>query len=265
MNADDHQVSNSPEDLHTAGILNTSIPVVLSHASFLTFRGAQLLRSTNQYMSITPESEMHYGHTHPNSHLAPAHSQAALGVDTHMTFSTDLLTQARIWMQQVRYTIFEGALRQWRVPSNSPMSVNQAFLLATRNGGLALRRKDLGIIAEGAKADLLVWDGESPALLGWRDPVAAVMLHASIADIEQVIVGGEFVKRDGKLVAPGYADVKKRFLESAGRVQEKLIQERPTRQPQEGEVFYTGAAELIEVGQVDVTRGEGTGYGTEFL
>ncbi|KAH9887482.1 hypothetical protein F4778DRAFT_756859 [Xylariomycetidae sp. FL2044] len=43
---------NTPEDLHRVGILNSSIPIVISHASSLTARGAQLLRSTNQHISM---------------------------------------------------------------------------------------------------------------------------------------------------------------------------------------------------------------------
>jgi len=45
------------------------------------------------------------------------------------------------------------------------MSVEQAFLLATRHSGLSLRRDDLSVVAEGAKADLVFWDGTSPAML----------------------------------------------------------------------------------------------------
>lgn len=145
------------------------------------------------------------------------------------------------------------------------MSVNQAFLLATRNGGLALRRPDLGVITEGAKADLVIWDGESPALLGWRDPVAAVILHANVGDIEHVLVDGKFVKRDGKLVAPSYPDIKRRFLESSRNLQEKFISERPGREPEEGELFGGTGGELMEVIQVDSQRGEGTGYGDNWL
>lgn len=76
------------------------------------------------------------------------------------------------------------------------MSVNQAFLLATRSGGLAIRKSDLDILAVGAKADLVVWNGRSPSMLGWRDPVAAVVLHASVGDIKHVLVNGKFTKRD---------------------------------------------------------------------
>ncbi|OBS25208.1 hypothetical protein FPOA_05743 [Fusarium poae] len=211
-------VNNLPEDVHALGLLNTSIPVVFSHGSFMTATGANLLRQTDQYLSITPESEMHYGHTHPHSYYIQ--DQAALGVDTHFTFSTDILTQARIWLQSARYYFFDKVLDNLEVPNKSPMSVDQAFYLATRAGGMALRRPDLGIIEEGAKADLIVWNAaDSPALLGWVDPVAAVMLHASVADILHVMVDGEFVKKDGKLTASDYKETKKSFLKSAARIQ----------------------------------------------
>lgn len=127
---------------------------MFSHASLLTAAGAELLRQTNQYVSITPESEMHYGHDHPHSHLIQ--DQAALGIDTHFTCSTDILTQARMWLQTVRLIFSRKVLEGWELPTNNPMSVNQAYLMATRHGGLALHRPDLGVLAVGAKADLVV-------------------------------------------------------------------------------------------------------------
>ncbi|KAF4974362.1 hypothetical protein FZEAL_8727 [Fusarium zealandicum] len=253
--------SNLPEDVHALGLLNTSIPVVFSHGSFITATGANLLRETNQYLSITPESEMHYGHTHPYSYYIQ--DQAALGVDTHFTYSTDILTQARIWLQSVRYFFFDKVLSDWEIPKNNPMSVVQAFSLATRAGGLALRRPDLGVIMEGAKADLIVWDAaESPALLGWSDPVAAIMLHASVGDILHVMVGGKFVKRDGKLTTVNYAKTRRNFLQSAARIR-KIYQdfEYPDL---EGE-FNGGGFYYADTRTVDTARGAGNGYGEQFL
>jgi 5-methylthioadenosine/S-adenosylhomocysteine deaminase len=40
----------------------------------------------------------------------------------------------------------------------------------------------------------------SPHLDGFGDPVAVMVLGAGPADVETVIVGGEIIKRDGKLV-----------------------------------------------------------------
>ncbi|KAI1805198.1 hypothetical protein F4811DRAFT_516216 [Daldinia bambusicola] len=250
--------SNNPELLHWLGILNTSIPIVISHASQISAHGAELLRQTNQHISITAESEMHYGHLHPTSHLIL--DQASLGVDTHFTFSTDILTQARLWLQSTRSRLYKTAIDNWQIPANSPMSVNQAFLLATRNGGLALGRPDLGVIKPDAKADILIWDGRSPGMLGWVDPISAVVLHANVGDIKDVIVGGEFRKREGKLVVEDYAGIQDRFLQSAKRVQAKL-KEIPLPAP---EGRFKGEYPYAPVLEVDVQRGEGTGYGPIF-
>ncbi|EPE30917.1 Metallo-dependent hydrolase [Glarea lozoyensis ATCC 20868] len=245
---------NTPTTLATLNILNTTTATIMSHASYLTPRDALLLRTYNKHISITPESEMHHGFLHPTSHLIL--DQASLGVDTHFTFSTDILSQARLWLQTTRALIYQSVADRWEIPSKSPFSVTQAFLLATRNGGLALGRPDLGVISVGAKADLVIFDGRSPALLGWRDAVAAVILHAGVGDMESVLVDGEFVKREGKLVVDGYEGVKTRFLEAAGRIQDVL--EKTPLPAQEGSVIpgYTYGY----IPQADVVRGEGTGY-----
>ncbi|CAG2005272.1 unnamed protein product [Fusarium graminearum] len=99
---------NLPSDLAGLDVLEGDIPIIFSHASFLTAKDRDLLRQNNHYISITPESEMHYGQTHPHSYLIQ--DQAALGVNTHFAFSTDILTQARIWLQSTRYRLFNQVL-----------------------------------------------------------------------------------------------------------------------------------------------------------
>jgi hypothetical protein len=72
------------------------------------------------------------------------------------------------------------------------MSVKQSFYLVTRAGGLALHRNDIGVLVEGAKADLVVFDGAAPNMLEWADPVAAVILHPNVGNIQRVLMGGKF-------------------------------------------------------------------------
>lgn len=254
-------ITNLPSDLHQFDILNTSIPVVFSHGSFMTANDAQLLRQTGQYLSITPESEMHYGHTHPHSRFIQ--DQAALGVDTHFTFAADILTQARLWLQTARYDFFDDVLKKWKIPSTNPMSVEQSFLLATRSGGQALHREDIGVIQAGAKADVVVWNArDSWSMLGWVDPVAAVMLHANPGDVLHVMVDGQLVKKDGKLTDPSHEDVKSRFLESARKIQKTF---RETPYPElEGNWEQSGAP--FATPQIaDIEPGNGTGYGQLYL
>lgn len=60
----------------------------------------------------------------------------------------------------------------------------------------------MGRIVEGYRADLVIFDALSPAMVSaaQRDPIAAVILHSGPADIETVVIDGIVQKRDGKLM-----------------------------------------------------------------
>ncbi|THU89340.1 hypothetical protein K435DRAFT_865374 [Dendrothele bispora CBS 962.96] len=74
-----------------------------------------------------------------------------------------MVTPAKLWLQSTRLFFFCQVLVQdWEIPQINPMSVNRAFHLITRSGALALRRNDLGLLLEGAKADIVLFDGDSP-------------------------------------------------------------------------------------------------------
>ena len=181
--------------------------------------------------------------------------------DSTFAAAWGLLAQARSWLQGARYDLYNEVMSKWQIPPYDPMSVNQAFLMATRKGGLALRREDLGIIAEGAKADLLVYNGRSPSMLGWVDPVAAVLLHANVGDLESGMVGGECKKRDGELTVADSEDGQARFRESARKIQQAY---RDVPYPvMEGD-FGSGFP-YVEAQEADISRGAGTGYGELFV
>ncbi|KAH0035079.1 Metallo-dependent hydrolase, partial [Aureobasidium melanogenum] len=249
--------ANSPSKLEQLGLMNGTTPIVFSHASYVTNDDAELLRKYDQYVSTTPESEMHYGHGHHNNPLIQ--DQSALGVDTHFTFSTDIIGQARMWLQSTRLRFFYQSLDSWNIPRNNPMSANQAFTLANRSGALAMRRPDLGVLATGNKADIVVFDGDSPNMLGWSDPVAAIILHSHVGDIRHVMIGGQWRKRDGELVTKqNKTEVQNKFLESAKRIQ-KIWLETPLPDLQ-GEFNGLSHVDYVNAYTVDAIRGNGTGY-----
>lgn len=124
-----------------------------------------------------------------------------------------------------------------------------------------MHRSDLGVLAQGAKADLLVWNGRAPSLLGWTDPVAAIMLHANVGDIKHVMINGEFKKKDGQLTVEGYTGLQDRFLESAQRIQD--IWRQMPLPVTEGEAANGVMFEAPL--QADIEKGEETGYGELFI
>ncbi|KAK3711968.1 hypothetical protein LTR37_009280 [Vermiconidia calcicola] len=238
---------NTPSIAANKGLQDLDVPIIFSHGGLITEENRAALRKHDWNLSITPESEMHYGHGQQTSRLVQDH--ASLGVDTNWTFSGDILTQARLWLQSVRNVSYNKTLDSGRIPRENPMAVEDAFLLATRQGGRAVRRDDVGVLKVGAKADIVCFNGNSPNMVGWTDPIAAVVLHANVGDIEHVMVGGEFRKRNGKLILKEgeWEDFSKKFAEAARRIQAKV------NVPPQPEKFM-GVAEFGEVESMTTRR-----------
>lgn len=73
------------------------------------------------------------------------------------------------------------------------------FTSATIGGADALGRTDLGRLAPGALADLVVWDLAGPHLGQLPDPIQRLVLSGSRRDARMVIVDGRVVVEDGAL------------------------------------------------------------------
>src|SRR6185369_15242239 len=71
-----------------------------------------------------------------------------------------------------------------------------AFDAATLGGARALGRDDLGRIAPGAKADLVLWKARSWHMTPLRDPVKNIVYNATEEDVDRVYVGGRLVAAD---------------------------------------------------------------------
>ncbi|HET9673259.1 MAG TPA: 8-oxoguanine deaminase [Gaiellaceae bacterium] len=79
------------------------------------------------------------------------------------------------------------------------MTVRGALALGARGGAAVLGRDDIGSLAAGKCADFAVWRVDGLELGGADDLVAGLVLSAPHR-VERLVVGGEDVVRDGRLV-----------------------------------------------------------------
>ena len=93
----------------------------------------------------------------------------------------------------------------------------QLLELACRHGARVLGRP-VGVVEEGALADLVVVDLQSPRFQPAHRPVAMLALIGHGADVRDVVVGGEVVVRRGRSTRLDEAEVMAKACEAAERV-----------------------------------------------
>jgi cytosine/adenosine deaminase-related metal-dependent hydrolase len=94
-------------------------------------------------------------------------------------------------------------------------TAGDVFDAATLGGARALGRDDLGRIAPGAKADLVLWKAASWTMTPLRDPVKNLVYNATTEDVDRVFVNGRLVVDGGRVLAADETAVL-RALQAAG-------------------------------------------------
>ena len=91
--------------------------------------------------------------------------------------------------------------------AHQPGTAADAFDAATLGGARALGRDDLGRIAPGATADLVLWKAASWTMTPLRDPVKNIVYNATAEDVDRVYVGGRLVVDGGRVLAADEAKI----------------------------------------------------------
>lgn len=105
-----------------------------------------------------------------------------------------------------------------RIASSNVRSLSAADLFdaATIGGAAALGCDDIGRLAPGMKADLVLVDVTHPAMRPLYDPIRSLIYAAAERAVRDVLVDGAWVVRGGKLTTLDYPDAVAR-LEAAQR------------------------------------------------
>ena len=97
--------------------------------------------------------------------------------------------------------------------------VREVLDWATINGARALRLDHLtGSLTPGKQADIIMVRRDTPNMLCAHDPVQALVLYGQPTDVDTVLVGGEVMKRGGKLVRADFERRKEELKASAERL-----------------------------------------------
>ncbi|KAJ6606052.1 hypothetical protein DFH09DRAFT_1386467 [Mycena vulgaris] len=136
--------------LSSYGLLKDDI--LFSHANGALPEDAVRLTAANAHISSMPDTELQMASGASVCFRPDMYKVSSLGIDCHSNNSGDILSQMRLALQNAR-----GAH-------------NQAFVEVGK----------IGSIAVGKLADLVIAEGPSMVCSAAHDPVAAIVLHASL-------------------------------------------------------------------------------------
>ncbi|MDI5983943.1 amidohydrolase family protein [Halomonas sp. M4R5S39] len=216
------------------GLLGPDINIV--HGQSLT--DGQLARFCEQGVtfSIAPENEMTQGHGFPiTGHVRRHGGVVSLGVDLESVISGDMFCVARMALGMQRALDNDASRReQGSIPDTSTIRTREALAWITVDGARALGLEArIGSLTPGKQADIVLLDSGLLNMQPVSDPVSTVVMQASLANVDSVMVAGEFHKRNGRLLADVAEGV--RHLDASGqRIHAELMsREQASREPGE--------------------------------
>jgi 5-methylthioadenosine/S-adenosylhomocysteine deaminase len=114
----------------------------------------------------------------------------------NMSLGTDTNPQSVI--EAMRWAAVVSKMMERNTEATTAADV---FDAATLGGARALGRDDLGRIAAGAKADLVLWKAASWRMTPLRDPVKNIVYNAADEDVDRVYINGRVVVDGGRVLA----------------------------------------------------------------
>ncbi len=193
-------------ELLDRGLLGPHVNIV--HGHDLTDDQLRRFADLGVTFSVTPEIEMTMGHGHPL--VGRLHDQGtapSLGIDLESCTSSEMFIAARTALAHQR-AIDNAAFRRAAAPGEPPiphapsLTTTDALRWITVDGARMLGQADrIGSIAPGKQADLVLIDATKPNMQPVHDPVSAVVMQTSLANIDSVMVAGRWRKRHGELLA----------------------------------------------------------------
>jgi cytosine/adenosine deaminase-related metal-dependent hydrolase len=100
------------------------------------------------------------------------------------------------------------------------LTAREALRLGTRGGAAVLKRGDIGSLEPGKRADLAVWRTDGLEFGGAADLVANLVLSGPHR-VDRLVVGGEDVVRDGRLVRADEEEIAREHRKQSERLWRK--------------------------------------------
>lgn len=197
--------------------------ITFVHCNTNTDHAMKRMADTGATASVAPFIEMNMGHGFPvTGRLLQFGIRPSLSIDVTSVAGGDMFNAMRTALACERALVNDRALKDRSTLDVLPISTRDVLEFATIDGaatcGLAGRT---GSITPGKEADLIAVSPKGPHMWPPNNPVAGVVMSGQPHDVSTVVVGGEVLKRDGRLVGVDLEAIRERAQDSARYLFEK--------------------------------------------
>lgn len=213
------------KNAYDAGVMEEGFTYV--HAASLTADSYHKIAATGGNVSLATESEDTCGQGYPPLHNLRLYGiPASLSVDTSVWFSADLFSAMRATLNADRALehLHAHQLEPAETITHVKLRAKDVVEMATRGGAKAIGKDHLiGSLEKGKLADVVLLKNEdSPTWAPLINPWGQVVYQAQRGDVHTVLVGGEVVKSEGKLVAGDLPSVKSQLEDTVAYLEREV-------------------------------------------
>jgi 5-methylthioadenosine/S-adenosylhomocysteine deaminase len=174
-------------------------PTVAAHAVWLSDRDRRILAAAAVGVAHNPVSNMILA-----SGICPVADLRRCGLAVGIGVDGAASNDSQNMLEAIKTTVLLQRAATLSVDMNSRSAVAMATIEGARALGLD---NELGSLERGKQADIVVFDGDSPALANVHDPYQTIVYRASPRDIRDVWVGGRRSVANGRVVTVDRAEV----------------------------------------------------------
>lgn len=207
--AEKHNGMTPVEYVASTGLMEG--PMIAAHLAQVSREDIEILKKYHVNAAINPRSNMKLGNGFaPVEQMMEAGINICLGTDSSASNNTQNLFQE----MNMAALVYKGRERKAKC-----VDAADVLRFATINGAKALQMEgQLGILAEGALADVILLDLERAEFIPENNLISALVYSANGSEVRTVIVGGEILMEEGTLLT---IDEKKVF-EECRRITKRL-------------------------------------------
>ena len=163
--------------------------VLAAHCTYCTTSDIGLLSETGTSMAHCPASSARRGYH------ALANMPGLVDLGVNVTLGTDNMSEDMFEAMRVGLILNRGMREDTGIPTPK-----EIFNWATINPAYSLEREDLGRISKNMKADISIVRLDRPHLSPVIDTLSTLVHYGQASDVESVIVDGEWVMKEGKVL-----------------------------------------------------------------